>query len=96
MSLFINAYAEESCVLRTKEKENLIKSQFQNHVMKHFIKQDLRQVSLHVIFINQTLWKKLHLNFFTDAIIRRNEKLKMIDHFKLLNNNAWKYTFAHI
>lgn len=55
MSLFINAYAEESCVLRTKEKENLIKSQFQNHVMKHFIKQDLRQVSLHVIFINQTL-----------------------------------------
>jgi len=55
MNLFIDVYNEEFCMLRMKEKENFIESQFQIHVIKHFIKQDLHQVSLHAIFISQTL-----------------------------------------
>ncbi len=31
MSFSINAYAEESCVLRMKERNYLIEEQFQNH-----------------------------------------------------------------
>ena len=52
MSLLIDVYAEESYVLRMKERDYLIEEQFQNHFMWCLMKQDLRQVFLHTIFIN--------------------------------------------
>ncbi len=55
MSLFINAYVEEFYVLKMKERNYLIKEQFQNHLMQCLMKQDLHQVFLHAIFINLIL-----------------------------------------
>ncbi len=74
MSLFINVYAEESCVLRMKERNYFIKEQFQNHLTWCLMKQDLRQVFLHAIFINLALWEKSFSSLLVNIIIRRNEK----------------------
>ncbi len=51
MSLFINTYAEEFCVLKMKEKNYLIKEQFQNHLCdvqwsKTYVKSFCMQYSL--------------------------------------------------
>ncbi len=88
MSLFINAYAEESYVLRMKERNYLIEEQFQNHLMWCLMKQDLRQVFLHAIFINLVLWKKSFSSLLVDIIIRRNEKFQALNQLRISSNRA--------
>ncbi len=71
-----------------KEKNYLIKKQFQNHFMWCSMKQDLRQVFLHAIFINLTLQEKLLSSFLINIIIRRNEKSQAFNQLKILSNKA--------
>ncbi len=88
MSLFINVYAKESCVLRMKERDYLIKEQFQNHLMWCSMKQDLRQVFLHAIFVNLVLQEKSFSSFFINVISRRNEKSQALNWLKILSNRV--------
>ncbi len=88
MSLLINAYAEESCVLRMKERNYLIEKQFQNHFMQCSMKQDLYQVFLHAIFINLVLQEKSLSSSFINIIIRRNEKFQALNWFRILSNKT--------
>ena len=95
MSLLIDVYAEESYVLRMKERDYLIEIQFQNHFTWCLMKQDLRQVFLHAIFINLALQEKSFSSFFIDVIIRRNKKSQALNRLRISSNRASQYTFDH-
>ncbi len=86
MSLLINAYAEESCVLRMKERDYLIEEQFQNCFTWCSMKQDLCQVFLHAIFVNLVLQEKSFLSSFINIISRRNEKFQAFNQLRISSN----------